>query len=232
MLLKLVTRFGEALLAVRGRGDRLPGHPVDRLPWCCRRSTPTSSIRRGGQGRHRRDPPASAPSCSRVTLVQIAASITAVYFGARTAMTFGRDVRGDLPQGRHVQRAGGVEVRRTIAITRSSERRCSRCRCSCSCRSRCWLSAPILAVGGVIFALQQDLQLSWLMAVAVPVLLVASVRSRRRPLSSRSSASCRPGSRRSQPGAAGAADRHPGDPRLRARAGRRPSASRRGEHAR
>ncbi len=35
------------------------------------------------------------------------------------------------------------------------------------------VSTPILAIGGVIFALQQDLQLSWLIAVAVPVLLVA-----------------------------------------------------------
>src|SRR5690606_37948188 len=35
------------------------------------------------------------------------------------------------------------------------------------------VSAPILAIGGVVMALQQDLELSWLMAVSVPVLLVA-----------------------------------------------------------
>ena len=36
-----------------------------------------------------------------VTLVQIVCSIAAVYFGARTAMGFGRDVRGGaLPPGR------------------------------------------------------------------------------------------------------------------------------------
>ena len=38
-----------------------------------------------------------------VTVVQIVCSIAAVYFGARTAMAFGRDVRGgDLLPGRRV----------------------------------------------------------------------------------------------------------------------------------
>ncbi|TPX03453.1 ABC transporter ATP-binding protein, partial [Schumannella luteola] len=35
------------------------------------------------------------------------------------------------------------------------------------------VSTPILAIGGVIFALQEDLTLSWIMVVAVPVLLIA-----------------------------------------------------------
>jgi len=35
------------------------------------------------------------------------------------------------------------------------------------------VTAPIMAIGGVILALQQDIGLSWLMAVAIPVLLVA-----------------------------------------------------------
>ena len=40
-----------------------------------------------------------------VTLVQIVCSIAAVYFGARAAMGFGRDVRGgDLPPGRPTSR--------------------------------------------------------------------------------------------------------------------------------
>src|SRR5690606_3136084 len=36
-----------------------------------------------------------------------------------------------------------------------------------------FVSAPILAIGGVIMALQQDVGLSWLMAVSVPVLLLS-----------------------------------------------------------
>ena len=34
------------------------------------------------------------------------------------------------------------------------------------------VSAPLLAIGGIIMALQQDVGLSWLIGVAVPVLLV------------------------------------------------------------
>jgi ABC-type multidrug transport system fused ATPase/permease subunit len=34
------------------------------------------------------------------------------------------------------------------------------------------VTAPLLAIGGIIMALQQDVGLSWLIAVAVPVLLV------------------------------------------------------------
>jgi ATP-binding cassette subfamily B protein len=35
------------------------------------------------------------------------------------------------------------------------------------------VSAPILAIGGIILAMRQNLQLSWLIAVSVPVLLIA-----------------------------------------------------------
>lgn len=34
------------------------------------------------------------------------------------------------------------------------------------------VTAPLLAIGGIIMALQQDVELSWLIAVAVPLLLV------------------------------------------------------------
>ena len=40
----------------------------------------------------------------------------AVWFGARTAMSFGRDVRArDLPPGRHVLPARGAALRRAVA---------------------------------------------------------------------------------------------------------------------
>jgi ATP-binding cassette subfamily B protein len=35
------------------------------------------------------------------------------------------------------------------------------------------VSAPIMAIGGIVLAMQQDLGLSWLIAVSVPVLLIA-----------------------------------------------------------
>ena len=35
--------------------------------------------------------------------------------------------------------------------------------------------APLMAIGGIIMALRQDASLSWILAVAIPVLLVAAV---------------------------------------------------------
>ena len=67
-----------------------------------------------------------------VALVQIVCSIAAVYFGARTAMGFGRDLRAALFHrvadfsAREVQ-----HVRRAVADHPRSPTTCSRCRCSC-----------------------------------------------------------------------------------------------------
>ena len=59
-----------------------------------------------------------------VTLLQIVCSIAAVYFGARTAMGFGRDVRSArLPPRRRVLRARGRPVRRAVADHPQHERR-------------------------------------------------------------------------------------------------------------
>jgi ATP-binding cassette subfamily B multidrug efflux pump len=47
-----------------------------------------------------------------------------------------------------------------------------------------FISAPMLAIGGVIMAMQQDVGLSWLMAISIPVLLIAvgAIMSRMVPL--------------------------------------------------
>ena len=59
-----------------------------------------------------------------VTAVQIVCSIVAVYFGARTAMRFGRDVRAArLPPGRDVLRPGGRPLRRAVADHPHHQRR-------------------------------------------------------------------------------------------------------------
>jgi ATP-binding cassette, subfamily B, multidrug efflux pump len=108
-----------------------------------------------------------------VTLVQIACSIAAVWFGARTAMGFGRDLRGAV-----FQRVGGFSAREVnrfgapSLITRSTnDVQQVQMLVLMSCTML--VAAPIMCVGGVIMALQQDAGLSWLMAVAVPVLVIA-----------------------------------------------------------
>ncbi len=107
-----------------------------------------------------------------VTLVQIACAIAAVWFGAKAAMAFGRDVRrsvfrrvGDFSE-QEVSRFGAPSL-----ITRSTND-VQQVQMLVLMSCTVLVSAPILAIGGVIFALREDLTLSWIMVVAVPVLLL------------------------------------------------------------
>jgi ATP-binding cassette subfamily B protein len=108
-----------------------------------------------------------------ITVVQISCAITAVYFGARMAMAFGRDLRGAVFS--HVGTFSEREVSRFGApslITRTTND-VQQVQMLVLMTSTMLVSAPILAVGGIIMALQQDLELSLIMAVAIPVLLIA-----------------------------------------------------------
>ncbi|WP_431922845.1 ABC transporter ATP-binding protein [Micromonospora wenchangensis] len=108
-----------------------------------------------------------------VSLVQIACSVTAVYFGARTAMAFGRDVRAAIFG--QVNRFSAREVARFGApslITRNTnDVQQVQMLVLMSCTML--VAAPIMSVGGVVMALREDIGLSWLMLVSVPVLAVA-----------------------------------------------------------
>ncbi|KRF32802.1 ABC transporter ATP-binding protein [Yonghaparkia sp. Soil809] len=108
-----------------------------------------------------------------IALVQIACAITAVYFGARVAMALGRDLRGAMFA--HVGTFSEREVARFGApslITRSTND-VQQVQMLVLMSLTMLVSAPILAVGGVVMALQQDVGLSAIMAVAIPVLLIA-----------------------------------------------------------
>ncbi|WBB65023.1 ABC transporter ATP-binding protein [Micromonospora sp. WMMD812] len=108
-----------------------------------------------------------------VSLVQIVCSIAAVYLGARTAMGFGRDARARIFA--HVNRFSAREVARFGApslITRSTnDVQQVQMLVLMSCTML--VAAPIMSVGGVVMALREDLGLSWLMLVCVPVLALA-----------------------------------------------------------
>lgn len=108
-----------------------------------------------------------------ITLVQIACAIAAVYFGARVAMLLGRDLRAGVFSQvgafseREVAKFGAPSL-----ITRSTnDVQQVQMLVLMSCTML--VTTPILSIGGIVLALQQDLELSWIMAVAVPVLLVA-----------------------------------------------------------
>jgi ATP-binding cassette subfamily B multidrug efflux pump len=106
-----------------------------------------------------------------VTLLQIACAIAAVYFGAKAAMALGRDVRGAIFS--RVAAFSEQEVTRFGApslITRSTND-VQQVQQLVLVSATLMVAAPMLSVGGVIMAIRQDVQLSWLIAVSVPVLL-------------------------------------------------------------
>ena len=108
-----------------------------------------------------------------ITLVQVLCAIIAVYFGAKAAMALGRDLRQAVFDRvsefseREVSSFGAPSL-----ITRSTND-VQQVQMLVLMTATLMVSAPILAIGGVVLALGLDLQLSWLMAVAIPVLLIA-----------------------------------------------------------
>ncbi|MGA8117729.1 MAG: ABC transporter ATP-binding protein [Actinocatenispora sp.] len=108
-----------------------------------------------------------------VTLLQIACSIGAVYFGARTAMALGRDVRAAI-FGR-VQQFSVREVGHFGApslITRTTND-VQQVQMLVVMSLVLMVSAPIMCVGGILMALNQDVPLSSLLLIIIPVLVVA-----------------------------------------------------------
>lgn len=107
-----------------------------------------------------------------ITLLQIACAVTAVYFGAKAAMGLGRDLRGAI-FGR-VGEFSEQEVTRFGApslITRSTND-VQQVQQLVLMSATLMVAAPMLSIGGVIMAVRQDAQLSWLIAVSVPALLI------------------------------------------------------------
>jgi ATP-binding cassette subfamily B protein len=105
-----------------------------------------------------------------ISLLQIACTIVAVYFGARTAMGFGRDLRSKI-----FRRVGEFSSREMAEfgapslITRNTND-VMQVQTLVFMSLTMMLMAPIMMVGGIIMALREDVGLSWLVAVAVPVL--------------------------------------------------------------
>ena len=119
-----------------------------------------------------------------VTLVQVVCAIGAVYFGARTAMALGRDVRGAVFH--QVQTFSAREVGHfgtPTLITRTTND-VQQVQMLVLLSFTMMVSAPIIGVGSVILALKQDVPLSSLLVIIVPVLavIVGLIVSRMRPL--------------------------------------------------
>ncbi|MBN9177999.1 MAG: ABC transporter ATP-binding protein [Microbacterium sp.] len=110
-----------------------------------------------------------------IALGQIVASVIATYFAARAAMSVGRDIRRDV-----YEKVSGFSEREVSTfgagtlITRNTND-VQQVQMLAMMGATMLVTAPLLAIGGIIMALQQDVGLSWLIAVAVPVLLIIAV---------------------------------------------------------
>jgi ATP-binding cassette subfamily B protein len=108
-----------------------------------------------------------------VTLLQIAFNVAAVYFGSRSAMAFGRDLRAGLFHqvnafsAREVAHFGAPSL--ITRITNDVQQVQMLVLMTCTLL----LAAPISAIGGIVLALRQDVGLSWIVFVAIAVLLGA-----------------------------------------------------------
>ncbi|WP_125133139.1 ABC transporter ATP-binding protein [Microbacterium sp. 10M-3C3] len=107
-----------------------------------------------------------------ISLGQIVAAVIATYFAARASMGAGRDIRGDVFEKvsafseREVSQFGPGSL-----ITRNTND-VQQVQMLAMMSATMLVSAPLLAIGGIIMALQQDLGLSWLIGVSVPTLLI------------------------------------------------------------
>ena len=108
-----------------------------------------------------------------VSLIQIAATVTAVFYSARSAMSVGRDLRAAIYHkvgtfsAREVTQFGAPTLisRTTNDVTQVQT--------LIFMALAMMVSAPISMVGGIIMALRQDVSMSWLVGVSVLVLVLA-----------------------------------------------------------
>lgn len=107
-----------------------------------------------------------------VTIVQITFSVGAVYFGSKVAMGFGRDVRRSLFHqvndfsSREVAQFGAPSL--ITRITNDVQQVQMLVLMTCTLL----LAAPFTTIGGVFLAMHQDLGLSRILVVAMPVLAI------------------------------------------------------------
>ena len=105
------------------------------------------------------------------TLVQVLLSIAAIYFGSRASMGFGRDTRSALFHqvnsfsSREVAHFGAPSL--ITRITNDVQQVQMLVLTTCTLL----LAAPFTAIGGLVLALQQDVNLSWIIVIAIPLVM-------------------------------------------------------------
>ena len=105
-----------------------------------------------------------------VTFLLAGCSVVSVYWGSKTAMSFGRDLRSDI--FRKVQTFSQAEVDQfgTPSLITRNTNDVQHVQMAVLMSLNIMISAPVMCVGGIIMALRQDVPLSTSIIVIVPVM--------------------------------------------------------------
>lgn len=108
-----------------------------------------------------------------VSMVQILFAIAAIYYGSKAATSFGRDVRAALFHqvtefsAREVAQFGPPTL--ITRVTNDANQVQTLVQMTCTLL----ISAPLTAAGGLVMALREDVELTWILAVAIPFLVLS-----------------------------------------------------------
>ncbi|MDF9811449.1 ABC transporter ATP-binding protein [Streptomyces sp. SPB162] len=119
-----------------------------------------------------------------ITVLQVLCAIGALFFSARTAMSIGHDLRSAVFD--RVQSFSGREVGLfgTASLVTRTTNDVQQVQMLVLATFTTMVSAPLMGVGGIIMALDQDLPLSLILLAAIPLLgfVVGAVIRRMRPV--------------------------------------------------
>lgn len=105
-----------------------------------------------------------------VSLAQVGCSIAATYHGARTAMAYGRDLRAAVFHRVGELSAHDVAVLGAPSLITRTTNDVQQIQILVLMGATMLIAAPLMCIGGVVMALREDLTLSRLLLVSVPVL--------------------------------------------------------------
>ncbi|KWR70134.1 multidrug ABC transporter ATP-binding protein [Arthrobacter sp. W1] len=107
-----------------------------------------------------------------VALIQVATAVAAVYFGAKTSMSVGRDVRQAVFEKVATFSAQDVNKFGAATLITRGTNDVQQIQMLTLMALNFMITAPIMSIGGVIMAIREDPGLSWLVWVSVPLVLI------------------------------------------------------------
>ncbi|GAA2969330.1 ABC transporter ATP-binding protein [Glutamicibacter bergerei] len=107
-----------------------------------------------------------------VAFIQIITAIGAVYFGAKTSMSIGRDIRQSVFVKVSTFSAQDVNKFGAATLITRGTNDVQQVQMLTLMALNFMITAPIMSIGGVIMAIREDPGLSWLVWVSVPLVLI------------------------------------------------------------